>query len=146
MYTHILLTTDGSELSQRAALYGVNFAKSVNAQVTVLSVTAPWQTIAIGEIAVAVPEADYEARAEANALGFLKPIADAAAAAGVACKTIHVRNGNPSEAIIETANTEGCDLIVMGSHGRSGLTKLLLGSETVRVLTHSKLPVLVYRE
>ncbi len=146
MYRHILLPTDGSELSQRAALYGVNLAKSLNAAVTAISVTAPWQTIAIGEIAIAVPEADYEARAETNARNFLKPVADAAAAAGVDCKTVHVRNGNPYEAIIDTADARGCDLIVMGSHGRSGLTKLLLGSETIRVLTHSKIPVLVYRE
>ncbi len=146
MYKHLLLPTDGSEFSERAALYGVNLAKEINARVTVITVSAPWQAIAIGEIAVAIPEADYETRSDTNANAFLAKISNAAQAAQVPCTTVHVRDPNPYEAIISAANSNGCDLIVMGSHGRRGLTGFLLGSETMRVLTHSKLPVLVYRE
>lgn len=146
MFKHILLPTDGSEFSERAALYGVRLAQSLNARVTAITVTAPWQAIAIGEVAVAIPEQDYEMRAETNAWNFLNRITDAAKAAGVSRNAVHIRHGSPYEAIIDAAKSHGCDLIVMGSHGRRGIAGLLLGSETVRVLTHSKLPVLVYRE
>ena len=146
MYKHILLPTDGSEFSERAALYGVKLAQSLKARITAITVTAPWQAIAIGEVAVAVPEADYETRSETNAWNFLNKITDAAKAAGVPHSAVHVRDPSPYEAILAAANSHGCDLIVMGSHGRRGLAGLLLGSETIRVLTHSKLPVLVYRE
>ena len=146
MYKHLLLPTDGSDFSERAALYGVQLAKEINAKVTVIAVTAPWQAVAIGEIAVAIPEADYEARADANARSFVSKITDAAKAAQVPAEGVHVRDASPYQAIIEAAKSHGCDQIVMGSHGRRGLTGFLLGSETTRVLTHSKLPVLVYRE
>ena len=146
MYKHILLPTDGSEFSERAALYGVKLAQSLNARITAITVTAPWQAIAIGEVAVAVPEADYETRSETNAWNFLDKITDAAKAVGVPHSAVHVRDPSPYEAILAAANSHGCDLIVMGSHGRRGLAGLLLGSETIRVLTHSKQPVLVYRE
>jgi len=146
VYKHLLLPTDGSDFSERAALYGIKLAKALNARVTVITVTAPWQAIAIGEVAVAIPEADYETRSETNAWNFLNKITDAAKASNVSCNAVHVRDPNPYEAIIEAAKSHGCDLIVMGSHGRRGITGFLLGSETVRVLTHSSLPVLVYRE
>lgn len=146
MYKHILIPTDGSQFSERAALYGVRLAQALNARVTAITVTAPWQTIAIGEVAVAIPEGDYEMRAETNAWNFLNKITDAAKAAGVPRNAVHIRHSSPYEAIIEAATSHGCDLIVMGSHGRRGIAGLLLGSETVRVLTHSKVPVLVYRE
>ena len=146
MYKHILLPTDGSEFSERAALYGVKLAQSLDARVTAITVPAPWQAIAIGEVAIAIPEGDYEMRTETNAWNFLNKITDAAKAAGVSRNAVHFRHASPYEAIIEAATSHGCDLIVMGSHGRRGIAGLLLGSETVRVLTHSKLPVLVYRE
>jgi nucleotide-binding universal stress UspA family protein len=146
VYKHILIPTDGSDFSERAALYGVKLAKSLNARITALTVTPPWQAIAIGEVAVAIPEGDYETRSEKNAWSFLNKITDAAKAADVPCTATHIRNTSAYEAIIDAAQSHGCDLIVMGSHGRRGVVGFLLGSETVRVLTHSKLPVLVYRE
>lgn len=146
MYKHLLIPTDGSDFSERAALYGVTLAKSLNARITAITVTAPWQAIAIGEVAVAIPEADYDTRSENNAWMFLNKITDAAKAAGVSCNAVHIRQASPYEAIIDAAKSHGCDLIVMGSHGRRGIAGFLLGSETVRVLTHSTLPVLVYRE
>ncbi|MCB1510595.1 MAG: universal stress protein [Hyphomicrobiaceae bacterium] len=145
MYKNILIPTDGSELSESAASHALELAKLLGSKVTVLTVTAPWGAIAIGEIAVALPQSEYEDRADANANAFLKSVTDAAAKAGVACDSVHVRETNPYQAIVRTADEKGCDLIVMGSHGRRGIEGFLLGSETVDVLTHSKVPVLVYR-
>lgn len=146
MYKHILIPTDGSDFSTRAALTGVRFAQEIGARLTALTVTAPWQSMAVGELALAVPEADYEERAAKSAASFLEPILSAAQAAGVPAEGRHVRSPNPYEAIVEAATARGCDLIYMGSHGRRGLAGFLIGSETVRVLTHSSIPVLVYRQ
>lgn len=145
MYSNILIPTDGSTLSENAADHALELAKKLGSKVTVLTVTAPWGAIAIGEIAVALPQAEYEERADANAKAFLASITAKASAAGVACDSVHAREPNPYEAIVRTAEEKGCDLIVMGSHGRRGIEGFLLGSETVDVLTHSKVPVLVYR-
>lgn len=145
MYKKILIPTDGSELSAMAAQHAVDLARHFGSELVILTVTAPWGAIAIGEIAVALPQAEYETRAEQNAQAFLKAVNDKAAEAGVNSQTIHVRETNPYEAIIATAQDKGCDLIVMGSHGRRGIEGFFLGSETVDVLTHSKVPVLVYR-
>lgn len=145
MYKNILIPTDGSELSERAATHALELAKLTGAKATVLTVTAPWGAIAIGEIAVALPQAEYEDRADANAAAFLKSVTEMASKSGVACDSVHARETNPYEAIVRVAQEKGCDLIVMGSHGRRGIEGFLLGSETVDVLTHSKVPVLVYR-
>lgn len=145
MYKNILIPTDGSELSSMAAAHAVELAKHFGAKLVVLTVTSPWAAIAIGEIAVALPEAEYDTRANKNAEAFLKVVTEQAEAAGVSYDAVHARNVNPYEAIVETAEQKGCDLIVMGSHGRRGVEGFLLGSETVDVLTHSKVPVLVYR-
>jgi len=145
MYKNILIPTDGSELSEMAALHAVDLAKHFGSKITVVTVTAPWATIAIGEIAVALPQAEYEERSSANAKAFMEFVTAKADAAGVKYDTIHAREANPYQAIVNTAAKHGCDLIVMGSHGRRGIEGFLLGSETVDVLTHSKVPVLVYR-
>lgn len=145
MYAHILLPTDGSEVSERAAMHGVELAKKLGAKVTALTITAPWTAVAIGEVAIAIPEKEYEARAETNAWAYLNSVTDAAKAAGVSRNAIHLRDANPYQAIIKAAQDHGCDLIVMGSHGRRGLEGFLLGSEAQRVLTHTKVPVLVVR-
>lgn len=145
MYKTILIPTDGSQLSAMAAAHAVELAKQFGAKLVVLTVTSPWASIAIGEIAVALPEAEYTTRANQNAEAFLKVVTDQATAAGVSFDAVHAHNINPYEAIVATADERGCDLIVMGSHGRRGVEGFLLGSETVDVLTHSKVPVLVYR-
>jgi nucleotide-binding universal stress UspA family protein len=88
---------------------------------------------------------EYAVDCRAHADQYLKVIRTAASEAGVACDTVSVTSDHPFEAIINMANQIGCDLIVMASHGRRGMRGLLLGSETHKVLTHSKIPVLVYR-
>ena len=145
MYKKILIPTDGSDLSSMAAEHAAGLAKQFGAELVVLTVTAPWNTIAIGEIAVALPMAEYEARAERNAQAFLKSVTDKIDNEEIKYEAVHAWETNPYEAIIATAEEKGCDLIVMGSHGRRGIEGFLLGSETVDVLTHSKIPVLVYR-
>jgi nucleotide-binding universal stress UspA family protein len=91
------------------------------------------------------PAAEYQARVTAEADETLRIAASAAKAAGVACDTLQVEDDRPYKAIIDTAGSKGCDLIVMASHGRHGISALLLGSETVKVLTHCNIPVLVHR-
>jgi nucleotide-binding universal stress UspA family protein len=145
MYTHILIPTDGSPLSVAAVKQGIALARSLNAKVTGLTVSAPFHTFALDPMMVSdTPEtykADCDARAE-KLLGFVKTVAKAA---GVRCAVEHVMTDHPYEAIIDTARDKGCDLIFMASHGRKGMSAVLLGSETVKVLTHSKTPVLVCR-
>ena len=89
--------------------------------------------------------AQYQARMQEHAEKTLSAVADAAQGAGVACEMIHVEHEHPYQAIIDTAESKGCDLIVMASHGRHGISAIVLGSETVKVLTHCKIPVLVHR-
>lgn len=146
MYKHLLIATDGSELSLKAAAQGFELAKAINAKLTAVVVTAPWRTIAVGEVAAAVPEEAYEKQAAQGASEMLGRVTKLAAESGQQCDGAHASNSHPYQAIIDTAKKRGCDLIVMGSHGRRGLAGLLLGSETVKVLTHSNIPVLVYRE
>lgn len=146
MFKHILVPTDGSELSQAAAQKAVQFAKAIGARITVITVTAPWSSIAVGEVASVLSEKDYENRAETNAWGYLNTITDAAKAAGVPRNAIHLHHIRPDEAIIETAKKEHCDLIMLGSHGRRGVSRMLLGSEATKILSHSPVPVMVLRE
>ena len=151
MYAHILLPVDGTEPSERAARRGIELARALNARVTAVTVTTPWATQFSRELAavvpdVVVPESEYERKADAAAETLLERIGDAATAADVPCKTMHLRHRNPSLAIIGAASGEGCDLIVMGSQASGGITGALLGSETLAVLTHGKTPVLVHRQ
>lgn len=150
MYKNILLPIDGSQLSLRAAQRGIELAKALNAKVTVIMVTTPWATQFAREPAVVVPgvvvpQSEYDLRTEQAACNCLRVVTDEARSGGVPAKALHVRHRDPYVAILDAARREGCDLIVMGSHGRRGLAELLLGSETVKVLTHSEIPVLVYR-
>lgn len=145
MYTHILIPTDGSALSEQAVKQGIAFAKSLKAKVTGLTVSAPFHTFALDPMMVSdIPET-YKADCEARAQTFLELVKSLAQAAGVVCAVEHVIADHPYEAIIETAKNRGCDLIFMASHGRRGMSAVILGSETVKVLTHSKIPVLVCR-
>jgi nucleotide-binding universal stress UspA family protein len=150
MYRNILLPIDGSELSLRGARRGIELARALNAKVTAVMVTTPWAVQFAREVAVVVPGAvvpqdEYDLRTEQAACNCLRVVTDEAGSANVPSKALHVRHRDPDVAIVETARSEGCDLIVMSSHGRRGISELLIGSETRRVLTHSEIPVLVYR-
>jgi nucleotide-binding universal stress UspA family protein len=138
MYTHILIPTDGSELAGKAVRHGMALAKRIGAKVTMLTVLPP-EMITDDTHMIEIRKARMQKHAE-EILG-----AVAMQAAGVACETIQVEHQNPYQAIIDTADSKGCDLIVMASHGRRGIAAIVLGSETVKVLTHCKIPVLVYR-
>lgn len=150
MYKNILLPIDGSELSLRAARHGIELAKALGATVTAIMVTTPWATQFARELAVVVPgvlvpQNEYDLRTETAAANCLRVVADDARSAGVAVQAVHVRHRDPYVAILDVACAHRCDLIVMASHRRRGLSELLLGSETLKVLTHSEIPVLVYR-
>lgn len=145
MHRHILIPTDGSELSQNAISYGMALAKSVNAKVTVLTVSTPFQTFAVEPGLVTDTPEQYAKRTATVAAKYLNAAKEVALAAGVSCETMHVEHDQPYLAIIETAAKKSCDLIVMASHGRRGISAVVLGSETVKVLTHSAIPVLVVR-
>ena len=145
MYKHILIATDGSELAGKAVTTGLALAKEFNAEITAITVTEPWTALFAGEIALAFPYQEYEKGAAEHAARILAAVSATAKDRGVECGTIHVPDRYPAEGIVDCADERVCDLIVMASPGRRGLSKLLLGSETTRVLTHSSVPVLVCR-
>jgi len=145
MYKHILIPTDGSELSDKAIRHGVALAKAVDAKVTGITVTTPFHVIAMDPETLTDTADTYKKRTTALTAKYLKRVNDAAAAAGVSCAVIHVEHEHPYRAIIDAAKKNGCDLVAMASHGRHGLSAVVLGSVTVKVLTHSNIPVLVYR-
>jgi nucleotide-binding universal stress UspA family protein len=149
MYTHILIATDGSDVARHGLDHGLSLAKGLSSKVTVVTVTEPFPLIAGATASgwAAGPEdiTRYEAGQEAFAKGVLVSAKAAADRAGVTVETLHVADRWPADAIVEVAKANGCDLIVMASHGRRGLGRLLLGSQTAEVLAHSKLPVLVVR-
>jgi nucleotide-binding universal stress UspA family protein len=145
MFKHILLPTDGSELSAAAIKQGIRFAKSIGAKVTGLCVM-PLQHPFFYETEIPMDALEHAAkRYKALADTYLAAIEKEAGEAGVACDVVYEKYDSPYEAIIRVAEQKGCDLIMMASHGRRSVGALLIGSETQRVLTHSKIPVLVYR-
>lgn len=149
MYKNILICTDGSDLAQLAVDHGFALARSLGSDVKVLIVTEPFPIVAASsDIGIAPGPADFGAYDEAQNKA-AREVLDAAQAQadkmGVAARPIHVANAVASDAIAETADKEGCDLIVMGSHGRSGLGRLFLGSQTADVLAQASQPVLVIR-
>ena len=144
MFKRILVPTDGSELSTKAVATAIGLAKSIGASLYTLSVKEPFPYSAISEMQPVPPQEFFDAQDRiANAR--VKAVTDACAAAGQSCEAHTVEAVHPWEAIIEDAKLNACDLIVMSSHGRRGVTALLLGSETQKVLTHSTIPVLVVR-
>ena len=145
MYTHILIPTDGSELADKAVQHGIALAKRIGAKITFLTVLPPFHVFTTDAPMIEDTPAQYERRMQQHAEKVLGAVADAAQAEHVACETIHFEHEHPYQAIIGTAASRGCDLIVMASHGRRGISAIVLGSETVKVLTHSKIPVLVHR-
>ena len=146
MYKNILLPTDGSALSRTAIDNGLQFAKAVGAKVTGFTVMIERQPDSFEDYApvdVKAPKLDEVAKQEADRN--LKAVADKARAMGVACETFSMKHASPHQAIITMATQTGCDLIIMASHGQKGITGELVGSETARVITNCKIPVLVYR-
>ena len=148
MFKHILVPTDGSKLSSKAIRMAVRLARDTGAKVTAVYVVAPYVPPAYGEGAIYVPGVSpkrYKALTEREAHKALAAVEVEASTSGIAYAGTTQTAFNPWEAIIRAAWTKKCDLIVMASHGRRGLAGLLLGSETTKVLTHSKIPVLVCR-
>ena len=145
MFKNILISTDGSDLAAKAVEQGVLFAKEIDAKITAVTVTEPFHLISVAPSQLEYTPIEYKKYAEAHAEKVLGTVSAAAKLAGVGCATLHVEHEQVYQAIIEAAEARKCDLIVMASHGRRGVSAVVLGSETVKVLTHSKIPVLVYR-
>ena len=148
MYNHILIATDGSELASRALTHGLTLAKQVKASVTLVTVTQPWSAFDMAHKAREGnrdPMSQFEEIATASAKSILDTAGQKAKVAGVACELVHVPGQHPSEGIIATAEKNGCDLIVMASHGRRAVGRLMLGSQAVEVLSHCKVPALIVR-
>lgn len=147
MFKHILVPTDGSALSESTVARAVSFAKEAGARITFFYAQPDFPMPIYGEGALIDPTTpeQFSKSAAAEAEAILAKAKGAAEAAGVAADCDTTVNEVPYEAIIDAADRHGCDLIFMASHGRRGIAGLLLGSETQKVLTHSKTPVLVFR-
>jgi nucleotide-binding universal stress UspA family protein len=147
MFKHILLPTDGSPLSLRAAKAAVRFARANGARITAFYAAPVYYPNISGDFVPAnfVSLAEFTRRAKAKADKVLGQVKDLAEAAKVRCTSVQASSDAPHEAVIKAAKAHKCDLIFMASHGRRGLSGLLIGSETNKVLTHCKVPVLVYR-
>jgi nucleotide-binding universal stress UspA family protein len=147
MFKHIFIPTDGSELSRSTAERAVSFAKEAGARVTVFFAKPEYPIAYFGEGALIDPTTPekFAELAEQQAKQYLGEVEQKCREAGVECNVVSATSDIPYEAIIEGAEKAGCDLIFMASHGRRGISGFLLGSETNKVLTHSKIPVLVYR-
>jgi nucleotide-binding universal stress UspA family protein len=148
MYRHILVPTDGSKLSHKAVAAAAKLAKASGARLTGVYVIPPYTPPVYGEGVAYVPEMTpkaYKELTEREAKKALAVVEVEGGAAGVETRAVSLVHAHAWEGIIRTARAKKCDLIVMASHGRKGLAGLLLGSETTKVLTHSKIPVLVCR-
>ena len=144
MFKRILVPTDGSDITTKAIDTSIALAKSVGAQLYTISVKEPFPYSAISEMQPTPPQEFFDAQ-ERIAAKRVQAVVDLCSAAGVPCQAHTVEALHPWEAIIDHAQRMQCDLLVMASHGRRGVSALLLGSETQKVLTHSKVPVLVVR-
>ncbi|NLD67459.1 MAG: universal stress protein [Limnobacter sp.] len=147
MYKHVLVPTDGSDLSNDAVTKAVQFARETGARLTVLHVMPEYIPPAFAEFPAAgqASFAEFMKATEETGKSILGAAKKTADDASVACETVALRHTQPYRAIIDVARDKGCDLIFMSSHGRRGLSALVLGSETNKVLTHSSIPVLVFR-
>jgi nucleotide-binding universal stress UspA family protein len=148
MYNRILIATDGSALADKAVSHGITLAKVHKAPVSVVTVTDIWSAFDMAhdyDRGKTNPIGNYEALAAAAAKRILDRAGETAKSQGVDCNLIHVPDKHPAEGIVATATDVGADLIVMASHGRRGVDRLLLGSQTNEVVTHSKVPVLIVR-
>ncbi|KRQ95524.1 universal stress protein UspA [Bradyrhizobium jicamae] len=151
MYTNILLSTDGSDVARKGVKHGIALAKALNAKVTVITVTEPMLTgYGSGHGSGWIPTQEMVDSFDAAHKQRVREILDEARAMaeqiGISAELLHIPNAHPATTIIETAKSRGCDLIVMASHGRRGLKKLFLGSQTSEVLVDGSVPVLVVHE
>jgi nucleotide-binding universal stress UspA family protein len=143
MYKHILIPTDGSELSLKAIQEGVKFAKEIGAEVTGFIATPKFHLVSLNPTMVTDTSDQFRKDSDEIAARALETIRDSSDAAGVRCSIDMAVEDDPSEAIVDAAQRNHCDLIVMASHGRAGMSAMLLGSETAKVISQSKVPVLV---
>ena len=146
MLDEILIPTDGTELSARAAAFAIQLAKKMAAKVTAVTVTTPADAMVLGEVSLIRDAEEYEERTSAAARAMLDVIGKLAAEASVPCEKLHVRSELPWHGILEAAKSRKADMIVMASHGRRGLSAIVIGSETQKVVNHSHIPVTIYRE
>ncbi|OBQ73391.1 universal stress protein [Mesorhizobium erdmanii] len=149
MYKHLLIATDGSELADKGIAHGLALAKGIGATVTFVTVSEQFPTLAWGGAMAGYAAGDelaiYQEEARKYGKEVLAKCKASADAAGVSAELVHVEDKRPAEAILELSQARGCDLIVMASHGRRGLGRLLLGSQTAEVLSYTAIPVLVVR-
>lgn len=147
MFKHILLPTDGSKVSGKAVKRGIDLAKKSKARITAIHVVPEFKLMVDDGITMISPmlKKRFEEEGRKRAQEMLDDISKQARARGVRCATLCVAGDSPYQQILAAARKKKCDLILMASHGRRGLSSLLLGSETAKVLLHSKLPVLVVR-
>lgn len=148
MYKHILLPTDGSALSESAVAAGIRFAKAIGARVTGFYVTPKLLTTPLERWVHGDTKSYSQLKAifDEQAEQYLASVKRKARESGVRCQCLCVRGESPYEEILKAARNRGCNLIYMASHGRKGTSALVLGSETVKVLTHSQVPVLIHRQ
>lgn len=145
MYQNIIVATDGSDIAMEAMKHAIDLAKSSGAKLSAVTVTEPFEMVAFAEQASVISPTDYKQSTAAYAEKVLGIAKSAAQEAGLECHTIHAENRYPYQGIIDAADANGADLIVIGSHGRSGIEGFLLGSQAVKLLTHCKIPALVVR-
>ena len=142
MYKHLLIAIDGSDLAQTALQHGVQLAQSLHAKVTIVTVSEPWHAYSAGELTMPFPVKEYQesvAKWATNILAKAKSVADDA---GVHSATVHIKDDYPADGILGAAEQHECDLIVMASHGRRGISRIVLGSQANHDVTHSTRPVL----
>jgi nucleotide-binding universal stress UspA family protein len=145
MFYSILVPTDGSALSDKAAATAIELARVSGGSIVSLCVSEPYPFTPLAEGALIADSGEFEVRMRALAQQHADAVCAAATAAGVRCEAVVATSFSPSDEIVRTAAQFGSDLIVMASHGRRGFNRLLLGSETQKVLSHSSIPVLVFR-
>ncbi|MEL6297723.1 MAG: universal stress protein [Pseudomonadota bacterium] len=144
-YKKILIAIDGSELAEKALTQGANLAKALDAEIVVVTVTEPYHHVSMGEAIVAFPAAEYENAAAKAAADMLNKAEQHVRGLDAKCETRHVKGQHPAEGIIAATEELGADLIVVASHGRRGLSRVILGSQANAVVVQSKVPVLVCR-
>jgi nucleotide-binding universal stress UspA family protein len=145
MYKHILVATDGSEIAGRAVSHATELAQKLKAKLLIVTITEPFHILSLGIEQLESTRPEYNRHMAEHAQTVLASAARVASDAGVECQMFHRSAEHPHTAILHVANDRGCDLIVVGSHGRSALSSLLLGSTTLKILSHGTIPVLVTR-
>ena len=145
MFKHLMIATDGSPASEKALAQGLLLAKTLATQATVVTVTEPWTEGAYATIPTPSLIRAYEQAATGGAAAILDGVRRAAEEAGVRCQLRHIKDQHPAEGIIKAAKDQGCDLIIVGSHGLGAMGRILLGSTSLKVLTFSPIAVLICR-